>query len=122
MPAGWINDWAEYNARFLLPTAKQFCRSGDISFCHGAAGGVLNWHIIGTATGSQAAMELTETYYTEFQKVAATNGWRTGLYSSPHAEGFFVGRAGWDLATAAFEGHATFIPRMISLSVGRRRA
>ncbi|QNP92183.1 MULTISPECIES: DUF4135 domain-containing protein [Corynebacterium] len=119
---GWIDDWAEHNARFLLPTAQQFCRSGDISFCHGAAGGVLNWHIIGAATGSQASTELAETYYTEFQKVAATNGWRTGLYSSPHAEGFFVGRAGWDLATAAFEGHATFIPRMISLSVGRRCA
>lgn len=122
MPAGWINDWAEYNARFLLPTAQQFCRNGDISFCHGAAGGVLNWHILGKATGSQAAMELAETYYTEFQKMAATNGWRTGLYSSPHAEGFFVGRAGWDLATAAFEGRATFIPRMISLSVERPRA
>lgn len=121
MPAGWFNDWAEQNARFLLPTAKQFCRSGDISFCHGAAGGVLNWHIIGTMTGSQTAMELAETYYTEFQNVAATGGWRTGLYSSPHAEGFFVGRAGWDLATAVFEGHANFIPRMISLSAGRRR-
>ena len=121
-PTGWLHDWVEHNARFLLPTAQEFCRSSDISFCHGAAGGVLNWHIVGVATGSQAAMGLAETYYTEFQKVAGTNGWRTGLYSSPHAEGFFVGRAGWDLATAAFEGHAIFIPRMISLSVGKRRA
>lgn len=118
----WADQWVEHSAKFLLQTARDLCQTGDISFCHGVAGGLLNWKNLADLTGSDVVRQLTDTYYSEFLKVSATSGWRGGLYSSPYAEGFFVGRSGWDLATAHYEGQAVYIPRLISLDGGKEKS
>lgn len=85
----------------------------DLSLCHGAAGQVLALVTLGRSLRRPALVEAARTRRETLLAAVREDGWTSGLGRSPGAEGFFVGRSGWDLAQAALLDPRVRVPRMI---------
>lgn len=115
-----FDDLLNVSASLLSRTISQFCETSDVSFCHGAGGALLTWTVLAENSKNTVAAELSDQYFANFNHISTKKGWRSGLQSAPSAEGFFVGRSGWDLATAIYRKRSLTVPRSLSL-VGKLR-
>ncbi len=85
----------------------------DLSLCHGAAGHVLGLTTLGRALGRPSLLEHARARRDRLLEEVHDLGWTSGLGRGPAAEGFFVGRAGWDLACAALADPGVRVPRLV---------
>lgn len=85
----------------------------DLSLCHGAAGHILALTMLGRTLDRPELLDRARTRRDRFLDGVRGPGWTSGLGRSPAAEGFFVGRAGWDLACAALADPGVQVPRMV---------
>lgn len=90
-----------------------FHDSGDLSLCHGEAGVLTCLATLADFTGDSRFHALACSRHARFTSTVATDGWRSGLGSAPSAEGFFVGRSGWDMVSNKILNDGP-MPRMIT--------
>ncbi|MCM3661629.1 DUF4135 domain-containing protein [Georgenia satyanarayanai] len=88
----------------------------DLSLCHGAAGHVLALTTLGRDLGRPELLEHAGARRDRLLEEVAGPGWTSGLGRGPAAEGFFVGRAGWDLACASLADPDVRVPRLVGLT------
>ncbi|MBD8063588.1 DUF4135 domain-containing protein [Oceanitalea stevensii] len=87
--------------------------SRDLSLCHGAAGHVLALTTLGRHLDRPELLDRARARRDRLLEETEGPGWTSGLGRGPAAEGFFVGRAGWDLASAALADPGVRVPRLV---------